>query len=105
MQNLGLDFARTQQLNAIEQEIAGEQACALGITGRRLKSALLEYRRHRQGGAVPKKLAELRTKISDNLQELLIQRESIGLPDGNAEWVIRTYNIPQEILSKLGLRD
>jgi hypothetical protein len=39
MQNFGLDFVRMQQLNAVEQEIAGEQAAALGMTGKRLRSA------------------------------------------------------------------
>jgi hypothetical protein len=33
------------------------------------------------------------------------QREAKGLPYANLEWVLRTYDIPQEILSKLGLRD
>ncbi len=104
MQNFGLDCARTHKLNAIEQEIAGEQASALGITGRRLESALREYRRHRENTSAAKKLEEGRAKISSTLQELLIQREAIGIPYGNVEWVLRTYNIPPEILSKLGLR-
>jgi hypothetical protein len=51
-----------------------------------------------------KKLEDSRARISETLQELLIQRESIGIPYGNVEWVLGTYDIPQEILSKLGLR-
>jgi hypothetical protein len=105
MESFGLEFRRTQEVSAIEQEIAGARACALGITGRRLEAALTDYRRHRQAGTATKKLEQLSAKISNNLQELLIQRESIGLPFGNVAWVLRTYDIPQEILSKLGLRD
>ena len=105
MQSFGLEFDQLQKVGAIELEIAGAKACALGITGRRLEAALAEYRRHRQAGAATKKLGQVTAKISNNLQELLIQRESMGLPFGNLEWVLRTYDIPQEILSKLGLRD
>ena len=54
-----------------------------------------------------KKLAELRARISDTLQEL--RSYSANRSDflmGTREWVIsEPYNIPQEILSKLGLRD
>lgn len=104
MQNFGLDLERTQKLNAVEQEIAAEQASALGLTGRRLRSALRDYQRHSRDGSAVKRLEDSRARISDTLQELLIQRESIGIPFGNLEWVLRTYDIPQEILSKLGLR-
>jgi hypothetical protein len=105
MHSFGLEFLQTQSVGAIELEIAGARASALGITGRRLEAALAEYRRHRQAGSAMKKLEQLTARISNNLQELLIQRESMGLPFGNLEWVLRTYDIPQEILSKLGLRD
>jgi hypothetical protein len=46
----------------------------------------------------------LRARISDTVRDLLIQRDAIGIPEGNVEWVLRTYGIPQEIVSKLGLR-
>ncbi len=104
MQNFGLDPVRTQELNAIEQEIAAEQASGLGITGLRLRSALRDYQRYCRDRSAMKQLEDSRARISDTLQELLIQRESIGIPDGNLEWVLRTYDIPKEILSKLGLR-
>jgi hypothetical protein len=105
MESFGLEFNQMQKVGAIELEIAGARASALGITGRRLEAALAEYRRYRQAGSAMKKLEQLTARISNNLQELLIQRESMGLPFGNLEWVLRTYAIPQEILSKLGLRD
>jgi hypothetical protein len=105
MQNLGVESVQIQKVTAVELEIMEERACALGITGRRLRVALSEYRYHRQGGVRGKNLAELIAGIANNLQELLIQRESLGIPYQNVEWVLRTYDIPQEISAKLGLRD
>jgi hypothetical protein len=105
MQSFGLEFNQVQKVGAIELEIAEARASALGITGRRLEAALTEYLRHRQAGAATKKLGQLTARISNSLQELLIQRESMGLSFGNLQWVLRTYDIPQEILSKLGLRN
>lgn len=93
-----------QKLNAIEREIAGERAASLGIVGRRLESALQDYQRQCRGPIAAHRLEESRAKICDTLQELLIQREAIGLSYGNVEWVLRNYEIPREIIAKLGLR-
>jgi DNA topoisomerase VI subunit B len=105
MQSFGLDSVQLQKVAAVELEILEEKASALGITGRRLEAALAEYRGHRQRGAKAKSLAQLIAEIANNLQELLIQRESMGVPYQNVEWVLRSYDIPQEISAKLGLRD
>jgi hypothetical protein len=105
MHNFGLECLQMQKVTAVELEIMEEKASALGITGRRLEAALAEYRGPRQGGTRGKKPAELIAGISNNLHELLIQREAMGIPHANVEWVLRSYDIPQEILSRLGLRD
>jgi hypothetical protein len=105
MQTFGLDSAQMQKITAVELEIIEEKASALGITGGRLETALGEYRRHRQRGAGATNLAPLIARIANDLHELLIQRESMGVPYQNLEWVLRTYKIPEEISAKLGLRD
>jgi hypothetical protein len=105
MQNFGLESVQMQKITAVELEIMEEQASALGITGRRLEAALAEYRGHRQRGADAQNLAQLIAGITNNLHELLIQRESLGVPYQNVEWVLRTYDIPEEISATLGLRD
>src|SRR5580698_2681374 len=104
MQNFGCDSVAMQKVTADELEIMEEQASALGITGRRLEAALAEYRGHRQRGADARNLARLIAGIANNLHELLIQRESLGIPYQNVEWVLRSYEVPQEISAKLGLR-
>lgn len=105
MQNFALDLLQMQKVGAVELEIKEAQASALGITGSRLAAAVAEYGVQRYGSSPAQKLESLAARICDNLQELLIQRESLGLAYQNLEWVLRIYDIPQEILSKLGLRD
>jgi hypothetical protein len=96
---------QTQKGDGLDLEVLKEKASALGVTGRRLRSGLAEYQRHCQGGFTAKQLEELIAAISNTLQELIIQRELLGIPYQNLEWVLRTYKIPDEISAKLGLRD
>lgn len=104
MEKFGLDSPPQQKLNALEQEIAKEKASALGITGKKLAQLLTDYRQNlRQSGAATCQEA-LISKIADNLSELLIQRELAGLPHENLEWVLKTYDVPEEVLERLGIR-
>ena len=103
MQKFGLDPLSKQQGGGLELEIAKEKASALGIAGKRLERSLAGYRRA-QVGCDPKALEELLSRISEHLSEFLIQRELVGLPHENLEWVLRTYDIPAQVLARLGLR-
>lgn len=103
MEKFGLDALRDRKLSALEQEIVKEKASALGIAGRKLDQLLAEYRLNRERGDSQDQ-AELIAKIADNLSEFLIQRELAGIPHENLEWILKTYDIPEEILARLGLR-
>lgn len=105
MQNPGSDDPRMQKLAAVEREVMNEKASALGITGRKLQASLGEYQRHRRDERDPQQSRELLARIARNLHDLLIQREAIGLPYQNLEWVLGSYSVPREVLAKLGLRN
>jgi hypothetical protein len=59
---------------------------------------------NREGLRCENAARELIAKIADNLSEFLIQRELAGIPHENLEWILKTYDIPEEILARLGLR-
>lgn len=93
---------RLQEFAAIQAQIAQEQAAGLGITGRRLAHSIESYRQAQQHGA--SSASVWMARIAQDLSELLIQREAIGLPHHNLEWILGTYPVPQEVLTRLGLR-
>jgi hypothetical protein len=95
---------RLQKLRALQVEIAGEKASGLAMTGARLQQSVATYRRQEREGASASQQQELAARIAQQLQELMIHREAIGLPAGNLEWILRSYDVPAEILRKLGLR-
>lgn len=103
MEKFGLDVLRDQKLSALDQEIAKEKASALGIAGKKLEQLLTEYRlKIERGGS--RDQPELISRIAHNLSEFLIQRELAGIPHENLQWILKTYDIPEEILARLGLR-
>jgi hypothetical protein len=80
---------------AVEAEIRGEKAAALGDAARRVEAALVALRR---GG-------EERDRLLDDASEavwgFLIQRELMGLRD--REDIIAYYEIPREVLNRTGI--
>lgn len=103
MEKFGLDALRDRKLSALEQEIAKGKASALGIAGKKLDQLLAQFRLNTERGD-SRDQAELIAKIADNLSEFLIQRELAGVPHENLEWILKTCDIPEEILARLGLR-
>ena len=79
-------------------QLLGEQAYSLGQAGRKVEKALAALAEHPGGegrDAVLKAAA-------DAVWGFLVQREVMGLRDRNA--VIAHYNIPREVLARLGAR-
>jgi hypothetical protein len=83
---------------ALEHEIAGEKASALGRAGRRVEEALA---RLKAAGAGPERAALLRN-AADAVYAYFIQREICGFL--RHQDVIREYAIPGEVLARLGAR-
>lgn len=102
MEKFGLDSLLPQKNNNLELEIAKEKATALGLAGKRLKQSLEAYRS--EPTTARERRESLLARVAESLSELLIQRELTGVPHENSEWVLRTFDIPPEVLVKLGLK-
>jgi hypothetical protein len=89
-------------LESVEKEIAGEQAAALGRSGRKLRTALDKLRRYDESVSVPRRGREtpsVREKLVEVAGEALwsyvVQREAIGLID--ADYIRREYAVPPDV--------
>ena len=102
MQKFGLRTHRTAVYGLAELEIRKEQASALGRAGRKLRLSLEDFAK-----TVPEQLSAeqqqaLLQSISDNVWQLVLQREFLGFIEGNLEWVQQHYAIPPQAISSLG---
>lgn len=87
-----------QRQLAVESEIRGEKAAALGDAARRVEAALTAYRTRPQEGAERERLLDA---AADAVWGFLIQREVMGLRD--REQIIAFYAIPPEVLNRTGV--
>jgi plasmid stabilization system protein ParE len=88
--------------DALDYEIAQEQASALGRAGRALEAALAALNEHDRDG---RNAAETRRTLvadaGDALWRFIIQRECCGLRDARS--VMRDYRVPQEVQNRMGV--
>jgi hypothetical protein len=101
MQKFGLDTQRTQKLSVLEVEILREQATALGRAGKRLRVSIERFSVTQSTTATDER--KLIDEVAANVWELSLQREFVGMVQGNLEWIAEHYAIPREVLKKLGL--
>jgi plasmid stabilization system protein ParE len=88
--------------DALDYEIAQEQAAALGRAGRALETSLGALAEHdRNGRKADETRQTLVAAAGDALWRFLIQRECCGLRDPRA--VMRDYRIPQEVQNRMGI--
>ncbi len=88
--------------DALDYEIAQEQAAALGRAGRALEAALAALREHdRNHRTRDEARRELLAAASDALWRFIIQRECCGLRDARA--VMRDYGVPQDVQNRMGV--
>jgi hypothetical protein len=93
--------------DALDYEIAQEQAAALGRLGRAFEGALAtlasydQARAERGEEAAPAIRARLVQEASDALWCFVIQREACGLRDQRL--LARDYRIPREVLNRMGV--
>jgi hypothetical protein len=89
--------------DALDYEVAREQASALGRAGRALEAALAALGEHDRNRG-PTDDATRRKLVADAGHALwcfIIQRECCGLRDPRA--VMRDYRVPQEIQNHMGI--
>jgi uncharacterized protein DUF6665 len=88
--------------DALEYEVAQEQASALGRAGRVLEAALAALNEHdRHGRTADQTRRRLVAEAADALWYFIIQRECCGLRDSRP--VIRDYRVPQEVQNRMGI--
>ena len=90
--------------NALEYEIAREQAGALGMAGKQLQAAVQAYDKHvAQAGLTDGPLSErLLNEVAEKFYALLLQREFVGIAQNNIEWLERSFKLPAGVMSRLG---
>ncbi|MBN9073731.1 MAG: hypothetical protein J0H34_19490 [Rhizobiales bacterium] len=86
-------------VNPLELEIAAEKASALGRAGEKAERCLAELRA--AGRDSPQRAALLKD-AADAVYAYFIQRELCGLRRHHQ--IIREYDIPNEVLARLGAR-
>lgn len=94
-----------EPINALDYEIAQEQASALGRLGRRLEASLKALAEFDAAPVEPAESpgadrAALVDAASDSLWQFLVQREACGLRDQGK--VVRDYGVPAEVQARLG---
>jgi hypothetical protein len=82
---------------AVESEIRGEKAAALGDAARRVEAALAAIRRELNDADRDRLLDE----AAEAVWGFLIQRELMGLRDREA--IIAYYDLPREVLNRTGI--
>lgn len=86
-------MSASRALNAIEKELEGERATALGDAGRRLEAALADL----ANGHTEDRLDEAATAA----WHYIILRESVRLYDHKAAFEI--YKVPGAVLARVGV--
>jgi hypothetical protein len=82
---------------ALRHEIVEEQAATLGRMARKMEVALIALKDHGGEGR-----AEVVRRATDAVWCFLVQREVLGLRDRAA--IVAQYDIPREVLVRLGIR-
>ena len=92
--------------NALEVEIAGEKAAALGRSGERLRAALDKLRKFDAGAARRRRSsvggetrADLIAQAGEAYWSYVVQREALGLIDNQS--VVADYGIPPEVAQSM----
>ena len=88
--------------DALDYEVAQEQASALGRAGRALEAALEALRKHDRNGRTEAGTRQrLVAEAGEALWYFTIQRECCGLRDSRV--VMRDYGVPQEVQNRMGI--
>jgi hypothetical protein len=86
-------------LSALDQELAGEMADALGRAGRKVEVALLRCAEAR--GQSAETLSAALDGAAQAVFALSVQRELCGLRNQAA--MIRQYDIPKDVMARVGI--
>ncbi|MDH4439411.1 MAG: hypothetical protein QE284_03405 [Rhizobium sp.] len=85
--------------SALDQELAGEMADALGRAGRKVETALTRCREAR--GETAEALSDALDAAAQAVFALSVQRELCGLRNPAA--MVRHYDIPKDVMARVGI--
>jgi hypothetical protein len=94
-----LPSASGDLLSALDQELAGEMADALGRAGRKVEVAL--HRCAEARGNSAEVLSAVLDEAAQAVFALSVQRELCGLRNQAA--MIRQYDIPKDVMARVGI--
>jgi hypothetical protein len=86
-------------LSALDQELAGEMADALGRAGRKVELALQRCAEAR--AKAPERLSDALDEAAHAVFALSVQRELCGLRNQAA--MVRQYDIPKDVMARVGI--
>lgn len=86
---------------ALDLELAGEKADALGRAGRKAEAALATLAEARAEGRATAELHALRDVAADAVFALTVQRELCGLRSQTD--MVRRYAIPRDVMARVGV--
>lgn len=86
-------------LSALDQELAGEMADALGRAGLKVELALQRCAEAR--AKAPERLADALDEAAHAVFALSVQRELCGLRNQAA--MVRQYDIPKDVMARVGI--
>ena len=85
--------------STLEHELLAEKAHSLGLAATRVEKALIDLRGSSDKTDARESLVQ---KAADSVQAYFIQRELMGMT--NHAHPIEHYNIPKDVLAKIGVR-
>jgi hypothetical protein len=91
---------RDTGVNLLENELLAEKASSLGHHGRLVEKSLAALRTFDATTGTPDDRQALLRKAAHDVWAFLVQRELCGMRDQKE--IIRFYNIPGEVLARLG---
>jgi hypothetical protein len=92
-------------VDALQHELAGEMAGALGRCARLLERALEHFRSYDAAAGradADAKRERLLWDLAERVEAFVVQREACGLRD--SRHVLRFYNVPREAIARVGAR-
>ncbi len=96
---------RAEALGAVEAELRGEQAAALGRMTMALAQAMAGWHQLAHDPAAGPAAREAAIdRVSRAAWHLVVQRESLGMQGDHVAWMRDVHDVPPEALSRLGSR-
>lgn len=94
---------RAEALGAVEAELVGEKAAALGRITMALAEAMAGWQRlDRDDAATPASRNDAIDRVSRAAWHVVVQRESLGMYGDHVAWMREVHGVPPQALARMG---